>query len=206
VTRYDPDTFRAEFDRLWPAYDKLDLYDAPPAAENEPVSTGKAKVSPALIRMDVLALQDPRTRWDGKPSSPRWLPRACAAWANRLADHLGLPRHQHTGTAPATIITAWWAELLKAPWVEEMAEEVHGLLRQLDRANGDQEPRTPRALGDDPTRGAGRLSVADTAHLLGVKPGTVRQLVARGKIARNPDGTIDARTVHARLSPVLTDS
>jgi hypothetical protein len=171
-------TLHDAYTGLSAAYAQLD-HTILVTGQTEAVSTGKVSGSPALIRLDVMALQDPRTQWDGNPDSPRHLPRAQQAWAHRLADWLGVPRtHEHA------FITTWWSELLKTPWIGEFHDEVSGLARQLNNANG------YRANNTQPT------TVRAWAATMGCSEQAIRHRIHRGQLTRREDGTVTIATTN----------
>ena len=111
----------------------------------------KISGSPSLIRLDVMAMLDPRTRpgegfpWlDGsrEPDDGLWnVYQTIAGWASVLADEKSLDSEYSDLTAAVKLLTAWLPTVYEQPWVDEFYTElrhVHGL---LSRALGIPRPK-----------------------------------------------------------------
>lgn len=96
---------------------------------SETTSHRKVSESPALCRLDVVALQDPRTKWDGDPASPRYIPGAVRTWATALARRLGCAIGD-----PGRLLVDEWDALLAAPFVGRVCTEARGLARLVESA------------------------------------------------------------------------
>lgn len=95
---------------------------------SESGSHRKVIESPALCRLDVVALQDPRTKWDGDPASPRHVAGFVRTWEARLQRYLG-------GHARPSMAGEWDA-VLGWPLVGQLYMEARGLARLIDAALG----------------------------------------------------------------------
>lgn len=99
---------------------------------SEATSHQKINASPALCRLDVVALQDPRTRWDGDPDSPRYVPGLLRIWQARLQRYIG----GQTGS-----LATEWDAVLGWPLVGQLCVEARGLAKQVSRLVGGPPPR-----------------------------------------------------------------
>lgn len=124
-----------------------DLYatlDVRPAtsAPGESVSHSDVSGSPALARLEIVALMDPRTAatdssgedWDGSA----YIPDEVGTWALLLAEE----RHVRTKIATmyeaTRFLTDWMAELCASLWVDECFDALRDVERLLKRAHGDR--------------------------------------------------------------------
>lgn len=92
----------------------------------------KISGSPALIRLDVAVITDPKAApGDGVYSVPGQL----ALWAKILRDDNHI---EHLDTADLTqamyILGGWWEQLLEADWVDEFWTEVRQMRGMVSRA------------------------------------------------------------------------
>lgn len=116
---------------------------------------GKLSGSPALVRLDVLALQDPRTRRDDE-GGPLAVEFTTSSWAGCLREELFPPppvddeeatntytRNDTTGTLAGAVnfLTIWWTGLLAQTWIDEFYRDVELMNRTLRRAHGIQNPK-----------------------------------------------------------------
>jgi len=99
----------------------------------------KISGSPALVRLDVMALQDPLSRMgDGIiPVAP-----ALRSWVDVYCE-------DHSQTTPAEWVDemadffmARWASILRRPWVDEFYNEIRDIHRMLSGISG-----APKAIG-----------------------------------------------------------
>jgi hypothetical protein len=123
---------------------------------------GKLSGSPALIRLDVLALTDPRTNPgdgmagpDGKKEPNDglvYVPQTVSGWAEMLAleQHLSMVEVDEDGNEwvpPFTLSDAlsllrtWLPTVLSQPWVDEFYGEMKDVFGLLSRALGIPRPR-----------------------------------------------------------------
>lgn len=102
-------------------------------SDNDGIKHGKATGSPALLRLDVLALKDPNTRWDGSRGELRYATGELIGWTQRLSHELGF------NADPIT----WFQQLITYQWSARMLDELNDLAGVLARANGE----TRRAVG-----------------------------------------------------------
>ena len=120
----------------------------------------KVTGSPALVRLDVAALTDPRSAFGvatdptrGERHQPRNyeenqqdnppidIPGELITWAQTLAD-------EHQLTTPVThmagavnLLMAWWETLTAATWVDDFYDRMRDIHRLLDNAHGVERPR-----------------------------------------------------------------
>jgi hypothetical protein len=105
--------------------------------------TGKASHSPALVRLDVVALQDPRTlRDEDLPGEPLYIPRVVGSWAYLLAEEHDLASPTDTLVEAVNLLLTWWSTLVAKAWVDEFFTDVHDCSKLLNRANNVERPRS----------------------------------------------------------------
>lgn len=185
---------------------------APRAGDPEAPVIARAKVGtgPALVRLDVLALTDPRTTWDGEPGSPRYWRAALTDWDHRAADLLRLDR------GPGVLLT-WW-EILAGQQEEalaELAEEILGLHGQLRAALGTPRRKEGSAADVGECECGGRLlagpdlvpvckacgrrrdtvTVAEAARILDCTERAVWQRAKDGRLTRTRPGQVSLASV-----------
>ena len=177
---------------------QLDPHTMPPGDPDAPIiARTKVGTGPALVNLDVAALTDPRTTWDGEPGSPRYWRAALTDWDNRAADRLGLDRKPGT-------LAAWWDILAGeagAGMFEEITAEILGLHGQLKAAAGVPRRRDGALADVGPCVCGGRLlvagdliprcgacgrsivslSIGEAAARLGLTEAAVRKAIQRGK-------------------------
>ena len=123
-----------------------DLYatlDVTPAAAGPGEGLRHVRVSgsPALARLDVVALMDPRTAatdssgeaWDGSA----YIPNEVGTWALLLAEERGVATRIATMYEAARFLTDWIAELCASEWVDECYDALVDAEKLLKRAHGD---------------------------------------------------------------------
>lgn len=124
-----------------------DLYatlDVTPAATGmgDGVSHSNASESPALARLDIVALMDPRTaatdssreEWDGSA----YIPNEVGTWALLLAEEHDVRTKIATMYEATRFLTDWMAELCASPWVDECYDALRDVERLLKRAHGER--------------------------------------------------------------------
>lgn len=123
----------------------VELYSTMPIepgrSTGERTNSGKRSHSPALARLDVVALTDPRTQVDHHAAgvSPRYIPDAIGGWARMFCEERGLTSNIGTLVEAVRLLTDWHDEITSMPWVDEYAQELDdcmALLRQAHGANG----------------------------------------------------------------------
>lgn len=123
-----------------------DLYatlDTIPAISPDDSGTSHLKVSgsPALARLDVVALMDPRTaatdssgeEWDGS----EYIPDEVGTWAILLADEHDVRVKIATLYEAAGFLQRWLDELCASVWVDECYDALRAAERLLKQAHGD---------------------------------------------------------------------
>jgi hypothetical protein len=103
---------------------------------SERTTTGAPGASPALIRLDVAALLDPRTTLD--PAAPGLLhpPAVLVSWARNLAE-LNAWRIDVYGMGYAVeLLRDNWPALTAAPFLADFYDEMQAISRALDIALG----------------------------------------------------------------------
>lgn len=139
-------------DRLWAALHEIgDLYAGldwnlvGDYGVSEGGGGGKVTGSPALVRLDVLALTDPRTQYDpAEPRGPLYVPNVVGKWAEVARRALG-----HTSTAgdlnsALWVLVAWWQQITHHVWIGQCHDEMVHVLGLLKNAHGLQPPRRAR--------------------------------------------------------------
>lgn len=111
----------------------------------------KAPGSPALARLDIVALQDPRTSatslpnrstgeiepWDGNV----FIPGELGTWAMVLAEENRIRGKFDTLTESTGLLLRWSDRLFASPWVDECYEALNDVMHLLRMAHGEQRPR-----------------------------------------------------------------
>lgn len=131
-----------------------DLYatlDVIPAVtvSGDGASHQKVTGSPALVRLDIVALMDPRTaatsdaidpatgkreEWDGSA----YVPDEVGTWALLLAEECNVHSRISTMYEATRFLTGWMPELCASPWVDECYDALRDVERLLKRAHGDR--------------------------------------------------------------------
>lgn len=119
-----------------------------------PANRRKISGSPALIRLDVAILQDPRTHWgsqwrgkstmepEDRYDPPSDIPSQFITWAYALADDLNLTQQPTTLTEAIELLTGpWWSNLCYRPWIDELFTDTQTTRRLLRRVTGTNGPR-----------------------------------------------------------------
>lgn len=185
---------------------QLDPYSEAAGDPDAPHLHTKMDTGPALVNLDVVALLDPRTTWDGEPTSPRYWPSAIAEWDRWAADLLRLDRK------PGTLRT-WWDILLGVEEIGDIVGEILGLHALLVRAVGRPKRRegAPAHVGKCRQCGgqlvAGEdlipecrsceervtsVTVAEAARMLDCTTRTISRTIAAGQMVRGDKyGTVD---------------
>lgn len=101
---------------------------------------GRHAGSPSPIRLDVVALTDPRTNagvpgdpWDG---STIYIPTEVGTWALLLAEEHDISSSVNTITEAVGLLQRWFDELCASPWVDECHDALRDVYRLLQRAHG----------------------------------------------------------------------
>lgn len=128
-------------------YATLDPYHAPPTDEDPDAyhgKHGKLSGSPSPVRLDVVALMDPRTNagvpgdpWDGST----YIPGEVCTWAQVLVEDHDLSSPYGTLTEAAALLLAWFGTVIASPWVDEMWTAMRDIHRLLQRAHGVPRPK-----------------------------------------------------------------
>ncbi|SDP10076.1 hypothetical protein SAMN04515671_2936 [Nakamurella panacisegetis] len=104
----------------------------------ERTNTGAPGASPAPLRLDVLALLDPRTTLDPEDrASVTYPPAAVRAWAANLLELTGDDSPIYTlGGALSVLQDPWyWPQLLAAPFLTDCYDEIRAITTALNRAH-----------------------------------------------------------------------
>ncbi len=111
----------------------------------------KASESPALARLDIVALQDPRTSatslpardtgkiepWDGS----LYIPGEMMTWADLLASEHHIRSRYDNLTDACGLLLRYYDRLTAADWVDECHDAVRDVVRLLRTAHGEPRPR-----------------------------------------------------------------
>lgn len=133
----------------------------------QPSRRGKISGSPALVRLEVEAMIDPRSvsiprRYMGNPNDPNDpadpviqpdqirfggdVPGVLEQWADCLCDDLNLhvddPENRPKGLVQSVeLLTGpWWSNLTYRPWVDELFTEIQEIRTTLRRLNDMRDP------------------------------------------------------------------
>lgn len=144
--------------------------------------SGKISGSPALIRLEILALTDPRTmRQDDDDTdpdkvtgtSPLSIVKVITGWAGLLAEEHQLSSPTDNLSQAVNLINAWWPTVCASDWITDFYDDI----RDIHRLLGINRPRRlPR----------GRCFTCDTPLYKEDGDGTDR--VSCPKCERNYDG------------------
>lgn len=102
----------------------------------------KISGSPALIRLDVAALTDPRTTWDPTdPHTPVDIPGELCSWARLFTEEHRITTPVRTMNDAVGLLQRWWDELVGEPWIDEFYTVMADIRRLLDAAHRVERPR-----------------------------------------------------------------
>lgn len=112
---------------------KLTVDNAAPMGKHKKISG-----SPALIRLAVAALTDPRTMRDDEddPSAPLFIAGVVCSWARLLTEEQELSSPVEYMAQAVDVLSAWWGTLVEQPWVDEFYSDMAQIRRLLDHAHG----------------------------------------------------------------------
>lgn len=112
---------------------------------------GKISGSPALIRLDVMAMLDPRTMpGDGMPGPDgrreyddglRDIAGTVCVWAARFTEEQHHKTDVTTLAAACSHLIAWFGTVTEQPWIDEAYDEIRQCKHLLDAAHGTPKPR-----------------------------------------------------------------
>jgi hypothetical protein len=113
----------------------------------------KVSGSPALIRLDVLALVDPRSQGtvqeedsgyeENQSELGRDIPYQVCSWALLFAEEYNLESDVSTMNAAVTLLLAQWERLTATLWVDEFYADLSKIKQALNRAHN-RRPPLPR--------------------------------------------------------------
>jgi hypothetical protein len=113
----------------------------------------KVSGSPALIRLDVLALVDPRSQGtvqeedadyeENQADFGRDIPYQMCSWALLFAEEYDLASPVDTMHAAVTLLLAQWERLVSTLWVDEFYADLAKIRQALNRAHN-RRPPLPR--------------------------------------------------------------
>lgn len=117
---------------------KLTVDNAAPMGKHKKLSG-----SPALVRLAVAALTDPRTMRDDEdnPNAPLFIAGVVCSWARLFTEENNLDTDVSTMAASVTLLTAWWGTLVEQPWVDDFYTDMAHIRRLLDHAHGVEKRR-----------------------------------------------------------------
>ena len=123
----------------------------------------KVTGSPALVRLDVAALTDPRTSAIVKPDArygeagqPKTyeenrteepaidIPGEVCSWARIFTEEQGLDSPVGTMAQAVAVLTTWFDTVVQQSWVDDLYAQMQAIRRLLDRAH---DVEKPKALG-----------------------------------------------------------
>ena len=105
----------------------------------------KISGSPALIRLDVAALTDPRTLMDSDdtPGEPVYIIGKVTGWAGLLAEEHNLASPTNTMADAVQVLTNQWERLVNSEWIGEFYQDMATIRQLLNRAH-QRKPPLPR--------------------------------------------------------------
>jgi hypothetical protein len=128
-------------------YAQLSVHAKPEEAEETgiPAHRGKISGSPALIRLDALALMDPHSTANalGEPSQLFGgdVVGVMLEFSNNLCDDLSLKDRPTDLTAACRALAGvWYENLCSRPWIVDLYDTMHHIHRQLRSATGTHDP------------------------------------------------------------------
>lgn len=92
--------------------------------------SGKISGSPALIRLDVLALTDPRTMREDE-GDPVNIVGVITSWAGLLAEEHQLTSPTDTLSQATNLITIWWTTVCRSEWITDFYDDIASIHRLL---------------------------------------------------------------------------
>lgn len=123
-------------------------------AEDTGVGKGKDQKlsgSPALARLDIVTLQDPRTSATSKPDrttgvmepwdGSMYIPGEIGTWAILLAEEQHIRGRFDTLVESAGLLLRWMDRLCASLWVDECYDALRDVMRLLRAAHGEQRVR-----------------------------------------------------------------
>lgn len=107
---------------------------------------GKLSHSPALARLDVVALTDPRTKRDNDDPGhqPFYIPGIICQWAEMFREEQQLSSPTATITEAVSLMLAWWSTLVIQPWIDELWDTISKADKLLNTAHGIKRGPQPR--------------------------------------------------------------
>lgn len=105
----------------------------------------KVSGSPALIRLDVAALTDPRTLMDSDdtPGEPVYIIGKVSGWAGLLAEEWDMASSTNTMGDSVGFLIRQWDRLTAAQWIDEFYADMATIRQLLNRAHN-RRPPLPR--------------------------------------------------------------
>jgi hypothetical protein len=105
----------------------------------------KVSGSPALIRLEVAALIDPRTLMDSDdtPGEPVYIIGKLTGWAGLLAEEHHMASPTDTMHDAVTLLRAQWERLVSSQWIDEFYQDLATIRQLLNRAHN-RKPPLPR--------------------------------------------------------------
>lgn len=111
----------------------------------------KVSGSPALVRLDVVALTDRRTNptvtrrtqyyEENQQDIGYSIPEQISCWARLFAEEQGLSSPYATLAQAVSLLTIWWTTLIQQPWVDDLYTDMQEIRQILDRAHGVEKPK-----------------------------------------------------------------
>lgn len=132
-------------------YATLDVRPGSVDRQDSAPTRGKISGSPALARLDVIALSDPRTTpHTGRPDEHGYtqaddgildVAGVVIEEGRQLAEHLELATLPATISEATALLLRWEDSLWAADWITDTYDTFRDLRRMLGRAHGEQKPR-----------------------------------------------------------------
>lgn len=114
-----------------------------PSSSSEPERYGSPRAKhadpPAPVRLDVLAMLDPRTGWIGEGPLP--VADMLASWCCLVAEECRTEQPTAHVTSTTAFLTRHVEWIVEQPWIDDLYHEVNEALAQLRQATGLSGPR-----------------------------------------------------------------
>jgi len=141
--------------RLWSWLTEIeDLYATLDTRKSDVVEQGESRHqkisgSPALIRLDVMTLTDPRTNPIGyvgehgfvQQDGPMYIPGEVIGWGRCIADDLGIEGTVETMSQALSLLQHHFEDVCGAPWIDEMWPQIKKIRALLGNAHGEKRPK-----------------------------------------------------------------
>lgn len=121
---------------------RLDTRRVQAGGDNDKGKKQKISGSPALVRLDVVALIDPRTMRDDddNPNAPLNIPGVLCSWALLLTEEHDLDSPVQYMAQAVSLLRAWWDTLVTELWIDDFYNDMEQIRRLLNNAHMVERP------------------------------------------------------------------